>query len=97
MRDIAPSPATTVIVNCAGRTRSIIGTQSLVNAGISNSVYALCNGTIGWTLAGLVLEQQQSRRYGAASADAHRHALAQARQVADATGVARIDAATLAR
>lgn len=97
VRDIAPSPDTTVIVNCAGRTRSIIGTQSLVNAGIRNPVYALRNGTIGWTLAGLALEQQQSRRYGAASADAHRHAQAQARQVAEATGVARIDAATLAR
>ena len=97
VRDIAPSPATTVIVNCAGRTRSIIGTQSLVNAGIRNPVYALRNGTIGWTLAGLPLEQQQSRRYGAASDTAHRHAVAQARQVADRAGVARIDATQLAR
>ncbi|MEX3824886.1 rhodanese-like domain-containing protein, partial [Paraburkholderia sp. BR14262] len=32
-RALAPNPATRVIVNCAGRTRSIIGTQSLVNAG----------------------------------------------------------------
>jgi rhodanese-related sulfurtransferase len=40
-----------VIVNCAGRTRSIIGTQSLVNAGMPNPVAALRNGTIGWTLA----------------------------------------------
>jgi len=97
VRDIAPSPDTTVIVNCAGRTRSIIGTQSLVNAGIRNPVYALRNGTIGWTLAGLSLEQQQSRRYGATSETAQRHAVAQARQVADRAGVARIDAATLAR
>ncbi len=29
----------------------IIGTQSLVNAGICNPVYALRNGTTGWTLA----------------------------------------------
>ncbi|WP_312242337.1 rhodanese-like domain-containing protein, partial [Pantoea sp.] len=61
VRDLAPSPDTTVIVNCAGRTRSIIGAQSLVNAGIRNPVYALRNGTIGWTLAGLPLEQGQSR------------------------------------
>ena len=33
-REIAPSPDTTIIVNCAGRTRSIIGTQSLINAGV---------------------------------------------------------------
>ncbi len=97
VRDIAPSPATTVIVNCAGRTRSIIGTQSLVNAGIRNPVYALRNGTIGWTLAGLTLEQQQSHRYGAVSETAQRHAAAQARQVADRAGVTRIDATTLAR
>ncbi|WP_407304371.1 rhodanese-like domain-containing protein [Acinetobacter sp.] len=53
---------TTIIVNCAGRTRSIIGTQSLVNAQINHPVYALRNGTIGWTLAGQKLAhgQQQS-------------------------------------
>src|ERR1700751_3626009 len=47
----APDPETTIIVNCAGRTRSIIGTQSLINAGVTNKVRALRNGTIGWTLA----------------------------------------------
>lgn len=45
-RALAPDPATRIIVNCAGRTRSIIGTQSLVNAGIPNRVTALRNGTI---------------------------------------------------
>ena len=53
VRDLAPDPATRVIVNCAGRTRSLIGAQSLVNAGIPNPVAALRNGTIGWALAGL--------------------------------------------
>src|SRR5246127_4286389 len=43
----APNPETTIIINCAGRTRSIIGAQSLINAGITNKVRALCNGTIG--------------------------------------------------
>ena len=33
--DMVPSPETTVIVNCGGRTRSIIGAQSLRNAGFS--------------------------------------------------------------
>jgi rhodanese-related sulfurtransferase len=37
----APDPETTIIVNCAGRTRSIIGTQSLINAGVANKVVAL--------------------------------------------------------
>ncbi|WP_259744283.1 rhodanese-like domain-containing protein, partial [Pseudomonas protegens] len=48
VRELAPDPRTQVVVNCAGRTRSIIGTQSLVNAGIPNPVAALRNGTIGW-------------------------------------------------
>ena len=58
----APDPETTIIVNCAGRTRSIIGTQSLINAGVTNKVRALRNGTIGWTLAKQNLEHGSSRR-----------------------------------
>ncbi|RMF06281.1 MAG: hypothetical protein D6773_04495, partial [Alphaproteobacteria bacterium] len=50
-------PATPVVVNCAGRTRSIIGAQSLINLGIPNPVYALENGTQGWELAGLTLKR----------------------------------------
>src|SRR5262249_16443991 len=41
IRDLAPSPDTMVVVNCAGRTRSIIGAQSLINAGVPNKVMAL--------------------------------------------------------
>lgn len=50
--DIAPSKDTIVVVNCAGRTRSIIGAQSLINLKIPNKVMALRNGTMGWLLAG---------------------------------------------
>jgi rhodanese-related sulfurtransferase len=46
------SEKTTIVVNCAGRTRSIIGAQSLRNAGLANPVVALKNGTMGWHLAG---------------------------------------------
>jgi len=63
VRSLAPDPATFVVVNCAGRTRSIIGAQSLINAAIPNRVAALRNGTIGWTLAGLPLEHGQARRH----------------------------------
>lgn len=62
VRALAPDPTTQVIVNCAGRTRSIIGTQSLVNAGIPNPVAALRNGTIGWKLAGQTLDHGAGRR-----------------------------------
>jgi rhodanese-related sulfurtransferase len=58
---VAPDPETTIIVNCAGRTRSIIGTQSLINAGVANKVLALRNGTIGWTLAKQNLEHGADR------------------------------------
>ncbi len=58
----APDAQTTIIVNCAGRTRSIIGTQSLINAGVTNKVRALRNGTIGWTLAKQNLEHGAGRR-----------------------------------
>lgn len=59
--DAVPDESTTIVVNCAGRTRSIIGTQSLVNMGIANPIYALKNGTMGWELAGGSLETGQSR------------------------------------
>ena len=58
----APDPETTIIVNCAGRTRSIIGTQSLINAGVPNKVRALRNGTIGWTLARHTLNHGADKR-----------------------------------
>ncbi len=48
-------PDTTIIVNCAGRTRSIIGTRVLQRMGLRN-VYGLKNGTSGWLLAGYQLE-----------------------------------------
>ncbi|HHT0213230.1 rhodanese homology domain-containing protein [Klebsiella michiganensis] len=93
---LIPSPQTTVIVNCAGRTRSIIGTQSLRNAGLLNPVYALRNGTIGWTLAGLDLERGQQRRYDADFRASSERAAA-VRQLAERAGVAFIDTATLQR
>ncbi|MEP7309186.1 MAG: rhodanese-like domain-containing protein [Acidobacteriota bacterium] len=87
---IAADPDTLVVVNCAGRTRSIIGTQSLVNAGIPNRVAALRNGTIGWKLAGLTLEHGQGRRMPTVAAAQREHARAAARLVADRAGVGRL-------
>ncbi|WP_420558042.1 rhodanese-like domain-containing protein [Roseovarius sp.] len=59
---LAPDPDTTIVVNCAGRTRSIIGCQSLINAGVPNQVYSLRNGTMGWKLAGFQVETGATRR-----------------------------------
>jgi rhodanese-related sulfurtransferase len=94
-RELAPDPATRIIVNCAGRTRSIIGTQSLLNAGVPNPVAALRNGTIGWTLAGQHLEHGQSRSYAAVSAANGEAAALAARALADRAGVLRTDLASL--
>ena len=87
--ELAPNPQTKVIVNCAGRTRSIIGTQSLINAGIPNEVHALRNGTIGWTLAGQALDKGQSRKFQEVSEATKSDAANRARGVADRAGVKR--------
>jgi rhodanese-related sulfurtransferase len=60
---IVTHPKTKIVVNCAGRTRSILGAQTLRNFGIENPVYALENGTQGWQLADLELERGASRKY----------------------------------
>ncbi|MDR0633781.1 MAG: rhodanese-related sulfurtransferase [Azoarcus sp.] len=87
--ELAPNPATRVIVNCAGRTRSIIGTQSLLDAGLPNPVAALRNGTIGWTLAGFgdALEHGQTRRFGPVAESTRAKAAARARALAGRAGV----------
>ena len=63
IREIVKNPTTKIIVNCAGRTRSILGAQTLINFGVSNPVYALENGTQGWVLSDRELERGADRRY----------------------------------
>jgi len=94
-RDIAPSPDTMVIVNCAGRTRSIIGAQSLINAGMPNKVVALRNGTMGWNLAGFSCDSGKSRRAPDASPQTRDWARNAAQRLAQSCGVGRIDRRTL--
>jgi len=80
-------PDTTVIVNCAGRTRSIIGTRVLQRMGLKN-VCGLKNGTSGWVLAGYQLETGGDRLalpspspQGLAAAEAYAARLAREDQV----------------
>jgi rhodanese-related sulfurtransferase len=90
------SPDTLVVVNCAGRTRSIIGAQSLRNAGLANKVVALENGTMGWELAGFTPNRGREDALPPPSADG----LAAARKLADDVArrfeIAAIDDAGLA-
>ena len=94
-REVAPSPDTTVVVNCAGRTRSIIGAQSLINAGLPNKVVALRNGTMGWNLAGFACDSGKNRRAPGVSAKTLEWARGAAKSVAQSCGVKAIDHATL--
>lgn len=83
-------PSTTVVVNCAGRTRSIIGAQSLINAGLPNTVVALRNGTMGWQLAGYQLEHGKTQMAAAPTGVALEQAQAAAARVAARFGIERI-------
>ncbi len=87
IHDLAPSPDTLVVVNCAGRTRSIIGCQSLRNAGIPNPVVALKDGTMGWELAGFTCERGSDRVAPPPSAEGRKKAHAAAERVAKRFGV----------
>lgn len=97
VHDIAPRPDTLIVVNCAGRTRSIIGAQSLINAGVPNKVVALRNGTMGWTLAGFTPDSGQDNRAPPVSHGGLAWAKAAAERVARKLDIKSIDEAALAR
>jgi len=87
VHDAAPDADTLVVVNCAGRTRSIIGCQSLKNAGIANRVVALKDGTMGWRLSGRTVEEGAARRAAEPSMAGLAAAQAAAERVARRFGV----------
>lgn len=93
VRRLVPDEQTTIVINCAGRTRSIIGAQTLINLGLSNPVFALENGTQGWYLHDLKLEHGATRAYGEAAPQPQMREAAQA--LARRCGVQWIDAATV--
>jgi rhodanese-related sulfurtransferase len=86
---------TTIIVNCAGRTRSIIGARVLQRMGIPR-VYGLKNGTAGWVLAGHQLETGADRvGLPEPSAEAVAAAEAYAAKLAAEDGVRYLDVTAL--
>ncbi|GBE44310.1 MAG TPA: sulfurtransferase [Rhizobiales bacterium] len=95
--DIAPDPGTQVIVCCAGRTRSIIGAQTLIDLGIENPVAALENGTQGWFLAGFENERGASRCYPGEAGKANLSGLRKrTRELAEARGASFVNSEQLA-
>lgn len=95
MPEFVKSPDTTVIVNCGGRTRSIIGAQVLINAGFPNPVYALKDGTQGWKLAGFTLNHGHKEMVPLPTAQGLAWAQQAAARVAKRYGIRRIDPARL--
>ncbi|CAB3908960.1 rhodanese [Achromobacter denitrificans] len=95
IRELAPDPDTFVVVNCAGRTRSIVGAQTLIDAGIPNRVASLRNGTMEWLLSGRELAYGRQAALPEPDAQSLEAARAQARNVAERAGIGYIDAATL--
>ena len=97
VHDIAPAPDTTIVVNCAGRTRSIIGAQSLINAGVPNKVVSLKNGTQAWHLAGYQVLKGATAQPPAVSDAGRAAARVAAARLAKRFGIRTIDKATLER
>lgn len=89
--ELIDAPDVTVVVHCAGRTRSIIGAATLRRMGLQN-VVALKNGTMGWQLAGLEIERGSRRTDLPQPSDAVvAEARVRALQIAAEAGVVLID------
>ncbi|MCK9922309.1 rhodanese-related sulfurtransferase [Frankia sp. AgPm24] len=95
--EVVSSPETLVVVNCAGRTRSILGAQVLINAGLPNRVVSLEGGTQSWVLEGHELDHGQRSEAPLPTGAALDAARAAADRFRERFGIRHIDAATLAR
>ncbi len=95
--DLAPNPDTLVVVSCAGRTRSILGAESLRRLELPNRVVALRNGTMGWELAGFRCERGRSAHYEPGTPRSVPLALERAKAFAESSGVGVIGAIDLVR
>src|SRR5205807_9155484 len=93
--ELVPSSDTFVVVNCGGRTRSIIGAQSLIDAGVPNRVVSLKDGTMAWHLAGFDVLAGATGRAPEASAEGIAAAQARAGAGAGGYGLAGIGHATV--
>lgn len=93
--DLVEREETTIVVNCAGRTRGIIGAQSLINAGLKNPVVCVRNGTAGWHLSGETMARGSRMVAPPPSAEGLAAAIEAAMRVSKRFGVREIDAAGL--
>lgn len=92
---LVDNPKTKVIVNCAGRTRSLVGAQGLRNFGFENPIFALKNGTQGWRLAGFELDHgKTAETLPAVTGEAFEKAKARAALFMSANGIPYVDSET---
>ena len=95
IKGLSQDDSTPIVINCAGRTRSIIGAQTLIHLGLPNPIYALENGTQGWYLNDFNLEHGKSQDYTSpAPSPAMQMA---AKNLATRAGVPSVDAKTVMR
>ena len=85
IKDLVSGPSDPIIVHCAGRTRSIIGAQTLIAAGIPNPVFALRGGTQEWSLNSLALEHGNTCSFPELSDDARMSAARMAEAMTQST------------
>jgi rhodanese-related sulfurtransferase len=97
IHDVLDSDETLVVVNCAGRTRGIIGAQALRNAGVANPVVALENGTAAWEVAGFDLAVGRDEPLAPPSPEGLALAKAGAARLRDRFGLTSIDRDQLER
>jgi len=94
--EFAPDAGTTIVINCAGRTRSIMGAESLRRAGLPNRILALRNGTMGWELAGYTCEHGARRAHSPGTPPGAALAAQRAGGFASSAGVRTLPASGLA-
>ncbi|BAZ02536.1 rhodanese domain protein [Tolypothrix tenuis PCC 7101] len=93
--EVVKDPNSLVVVNCAGRTRSIIGAQALIDAGVPNKVASLENGTMAWLIEGLELDSGKSNFAPLPTGSALEEAIAAANRLKARFGLKTIDKQTL--
>ena len=89
------SSETIVVVHCAGRTRSIIGAQTLTECKLGPSVFSLENGTLAWMFEGLSLETDNQQFLASPSDEGLNEARQHARYLEETHGILRLAQSSL--
>jgi len=97
LTDFGASGNSQLVVNCAGRTRGLLGAQMLIDAGFAGKVAALRDGTMGWELSGRELELGATRTFNYRSPNAGKSMATTAKKIRKRLGIPIIDGESLDR